>query len=614
MSWSENLPLPGSMRHEDGSVEWNLWAPLCENISLVSREFQAKPPLMAQQGGWHHLRLPDIPDGFRYSFQIRDQLFPDPASRWQPDGVHEASAVFTPEHFSWTDAEWPGIPREQLVIYELHVGTFTPAGTLAAIIPRLNALKSLGVTALELMPVAQFPGERNWGYDGVFPYAVQNSYGGPRALQELVNAAHQAGIAILLDVVYNHLGPEGNYLSQFGPYFTDAYRTPWGAALNFDGPDSDPVRRFVLENARYWIRDFHLDGLRLDAVHAIYDLGARPILSELAEEVHQLGIEQQRHVHVIAESDRNDPRLVDSQDRGGCGIDAVWADDFHHSVLTLLTGETTGYFGDYGTTEHLARAYERVFVYDGAYSICRRRQHGAPVNDRDRTRFVVAVQNHDQVGNRALGDRPATRISPAAQRLMCGLLIISPCIPLLFMGQEYGETHPFPFFCSFLDEHLVDAVRQGRRREFASLGFQWGEQIPDPQAESTFQSAKLSWNWSEETFSGQIRNLYRDGLRLRTTDPGLRDRQHTRAISLPSLSPNSVATDSASGILMVVRGEFSSSVALVNPWDTPMRLPEMKLEHRHLKFSTERACYGGPRNNLMETDQLFPFEMQFYGY
>ena len=382
-------------------------------------------------------------------------------------------------------------PREDLVIYELHVGTFTPEGTFDAIIPRLAQLVALGVTALEIMPVAQFPGGRNWGYDGVHPYAAQNTYGGPQGLQRLVDAAHQAGLAVILDVVYNHFGPEGCYLEAFGHYSTPRYHTPWGNAVNFDGPHSDPVRQFVIDNACTWVRDFHLDGLRLDAVHAIFDLGARHILEELQAAVHEQAVRQQRLVHVIAESSQNDMRLIRPVSQGGYGLDAVWSDDFHHAVRTVLTGQSDGYYQDFGRPEQLVKAFNQVFVYDGCYSPFRARRHGSRVGDADRTRFVVCVQNHDQIGNRALSDRLSTIVPQEAQRLTCGLLLLSPCVPLLFMGEEYGETRPFPFFCSFLDPGLVEAVRRGRREEFAALAFHWEDAMADPQDPATFDAAKL---------------------------------------------------------------------------------------------------------------------------
>ena len=339
----------------------------------------------------------------------------------------------------------------------------------------------------------------------------------------------EIGLAVILDVVYNHIGPEGNYFAKFGPYFTDRYHTPWGKAINFDGPDSDPVRQFVIDNACAWVRDFHVDGLRLDAVQTIYDFSARHILADIKAAVKQVADSQGRIVHVIAETNQNDVRLINPPERGGYGLDAVWSDDFHHSVHALLTGERDGYYQDFGRAEDLAKAYNSVFVYDGCFSPFRRRRHGSLVGSLKRTQFVVCVQNHDQVGNRAQGDRFGSILSPPAQRLACGLLLLSPCVPLLFMGEEYGEQRPFPFFCSFSDAGLIEAVRRGRREEFAALRFDWSTEIPDPQSPETFLSAKLAWSWPEGSLQAKHRRLYQDLLAARRQWPALRDREHTNA-------------------------------------------------------------------------------------
>ena len=543
-----------------------------------------------EPGGYFTHRQSQVAEGLPYSLKLADgREYPDPASRWQPDGVHRPSAVFFPETYGWSDGDWRGVAREDLVIYELHVGTFTPEGTLDAIAARLSDLISLGVSAVELMPVAQFPGERNWGYDGVYPYAVQQSYGGPRALQRLVDAAHQSGLAIILDVVYNHFGPEGNYSANFGPYFTDRYRTPWGLAVNYDGPESDAVRQFAIDNACTWVRDFHVDGLRLDAVQAIYDFGARPILAEIQDAVQWEAAGAHRPVHVIAESNQNDVRLVHPKDRGGLGLDGVWSDDFHHSVRSLLTGERDGYYLDFGEPAHLAKALNDVFVYDGCYSEFRRRLHGSRVGTADRTRFVVCVQNHDQVGNRARGDRLSTIVPPATQRLACGLLLLSPCVPLLFMGEEYGEQRPFPFFSSFGDPGLIEAVRRGRREEFAALAFQSGAEIPDPQDPETFAAAKLAWAWPEGSAHAQLRQLYQDLLAARRRWPGLRDRRHTRARLLDDPGSKGPA------LLVLQRGGDDGLMAVANLTMRSVSTAALELDGREVLLSTEDACYGGGR-------------------
>ena len=390
----------GALLQNDGRVCWRIWAPLADNVSLVMFTPQGREEaVMTPEGkGYfvHQRRLKN--DILQYMYKLSDgREYPDPASRWQPEGVHRPSALFFPESYTWSDNGWRGISAEDLVIYELHVGAFTPEGTFEAIIPRLGQLSSLGVTAIEIMPVAQFPGDRNWGYDGVHPYAVQNSYGGPHAFQRLIDAAHQNHLTVILDVVYNHIGPEGNYFAKFGPYFTDRYHTPWGKAVNFDGPDSDPVRQFVIDNACAWVHDFHVDGLRLDAVQTIYDFSASHILADIKAAVKQVAESQDRIVHVIAETNQNDVRLVNPPEHGGYGLDAVWSDDFHHSVHALLTGQRDGYYQDFGRAEDLAKAYSRVFVYDGCFSPFRRRRHGSKAGSLERTKFVVCVHNHDQV-------------------------------------------------------------------------------------------------------------------------------------------------------------------------------------------------------------------------
>jgi maltooligosyltrehalose trehalohydrolase len=557
---------------------------------------------MTPEGDGHFThRLLDAEEGMRYAYKLADGgEYPDPASRWQPDGVHAPSAVFFPESFQWSDAAWRGVARRELVLYETHVGAFTPEGTLDAITARLSDLRALGVTAIELMPVAHFPGERGWGYDGVYPYAVQQSYGGPRALQRLVDAAHGAGLAVLLDVVHNHLGPEGNYLANYGPYFTDRYRTPWGKAVNFDGPQSDPVRQFVIDNARMWVRDFHVDGLRLDAVHAIYDLSPRHILADIQAAVQREAVRAGRRVHVITESDQNDIRLVYPRRRGGYGLDGVWADDFHHAVHALLTGEQDGYYADFGSPAHLAKAVNRVFVYDGCYSPFRHRRHGSRTGTIDRTRFVVCIQNHDQVGNRAAGDRLATIVAPAAQRLACGLLLLGPWVPLVFMGEEYGEQNPFPFFCSFGDPAVIEAVRQGRREEFAALEFRWGSAVPDPQDPRTFAAAKLHWAWPEGSDHARRRLLYQDLLAARRLWPALRDRRHTaaRLLGTPS-SPNPV-------LLSIERGGRNGLLAVANLTQEKQPMPDVELRGRRLLLSTEDARYGGVRSSLASPFERVP--------
>lgn len=614
MQVEPTFPPQGVFRQPDGSVTWRLWAPRCQSISLVTwpggRETVS--PMRARPYGYFDYRGFGVSEGLRYCYRLENgKDRPDPASRWQPDGVHEPSAVFFAEDYAWTDRGWHGVPREDLVLYELHVGTFTSEGTFDAVIPRLGTLRDLGVTAIEIMPVAQFPGERNWGYDGVHPYAVQNTYGGPHGLQRLVNACHNAGIGVFLDVVYNHVGPEGNYLGEFGPCFTDRYHTPWGAAINFDGADCEPVRRFVIDNACQWVTDFHVDGLRLDAVQMIFDFSAAHILAELQAAVQQVAAEQGRIVHVIAETDQNDARLIREPAAGGHGLDGVWCDDFHHSIHALLSGERDGYYADFGDAGHLAKAFNDAFVYDGCYSRFRRRRVGSPVTGMDRSRFVVCLKNHDQIGNRARGDRPATYLSPAQQRLSCGLLLLSPSVPLIFMGEEYAEERPFPFFCSFLDPDLIEAVRQGRRREFEELNFVWGDDIPDPQSPDTFAAARLSWSWPDGTHHAHLRQLHQDLLRARRQWPALRDRRHTRA----RLGRD--ATESterpASSLLIIERGMNPGIVAYANLGDHSRSLEDEFADRQDRIFSTEDARYGGAREAEVAGGVLLPYELLIFG-
>ncbi len=522
MSHLWSLPA-GAQPQQDNSVRFTLWAP---RIAAPRIRFcgSDRPDVsltpVADTRGMFSATVPGVPVGTDYVVVLDDgRETPDPVSRWLPHGVHGATRVVDPS-FDWTDDAWRGVTMDELVIYELHVGTFTTDGTFAAIIPRLAELKALGVSAIELMPVAQFPGGRNWGYDGVGLYAVQHDYGGPTELKKLVNAAHAHGLGVLLDVVYNHLGPEGNYLDAFGPYFTEKYKTPWGRAFNYDDADSDRVRDFAVDNARYWVSEYHVDGLRLDAVHGIFDFSAVHVVEEIAEAVHELARSVGRSVVVIGESDLNDSRLIRGTSEFGYGLDGQWADDFHHAVHVMLTKEKKGYYADYDGVGAVAEALCEPFVYDGRYSRHRRRRHGRSSNGVPRQRFVVAIQNHDQVGNRALGGRLSSIVEPAQLRLAAALLLLSPYVPLLFMGEEYGETNPFQYFVSHGDPQLVAAVREGRKREFADFG--WGGEVPDPQEETTFLRSVLDWSRVAEPGHAELRLLYRDLLALRRDEPMLR--------------------------------------------------------------------------------------------
>ncbi|MBF0515599.1 MAG: malto-oligosyltrehalose trehalohydrolase [Nitrospirae bacterium] len=479
----------------DGSCRFSLWAPDFKAVELKLC-LPGKSSYIAmeekdEKGYWR--ATPDkISPETTYMFRLNhDREIPDPASAYQPHGVHGASEVVCHDDFQWEDGSFSGIEIAEMIIYELHVGTFTPAGTFDAVICRLDDLSELGVNAIELMPVAQFPGSRNWGYDGVYPYGVQNSYGGPAGLKKLVNECHKKGIAVILDVVYNHLGPEGNYLWGLGNYFTNAYNTPWGDAINFDGPLSDEVRLFFMENALYWLDRYHIDALRLDAVDAIFDFGARPFLRNLSDMVDKYSKLRRKKHYLIAESDLNDSTIISPSALGGYGIDAQWSDDYHHCIHTLLTGEQSGYYIDFGKIGHLVKVLRDGFAYTGNYSRFRKRCHGNYADNRDKGQFIVFSQNHDQIGNRIMGDRLNALVSFEAVKLAAAAVILSPYIPMLFMGEEYGEEAPFQYFVSFSDIALINAVRNGRKRQFK--GFHKNGSPADPQDEGTFLRSKLNW-------------------------------------------------------------------------------------------------------------------------
>jgi maltooligosyltrehalose trehalohydrolase len=448
-----------------------------------------------------------------YTFVLNNELErADPASRFQPLGVAGPSAVVS-RAFEWADDNWRGLSLNDYIIYELHVGTFTRPGTFEAVIPKLPDLRELGVTAIELMPLAQFPGARNWGYDGVYLFAVQNTYGGPEGLKRLINAAHAHGIAVIVDIVYNHFGPEGNYLRDFGPYFTSRYKTPWGDAINFDGEYSDDVRRFFIENALYWQAEFHVDALRLDAVHAIHDESATPFLTELARATRARAEILNRPFHLMAESDLNDARLVSPEAIGGQGIDSQWSDDFHHCLHVMLTGEQNGYYTDFtGDVRQFAKVLTTGFAYTGEYSPARKRRHGNRPKFVRPQQFIVCAQNHDQVGNRLLGDRLARLTSFEGLKLAAATVLLSPYTPLLFMGEEWGEQRPFAYFVDHSDPALVEAVRKGRAKEFALFG--WQRDAPDPQCPTTFEQCVIDpAECSEQQLV--LRKFYRALLALR---------------------------------------------------------------------------------------------------
>ena len=497
-------PELGPTRTADGRWQFVVWAPNRNSVGLMLQPSPAASGAASQSStpkavamerdsaGYFRAIVDGVQPGATYLYRLDSgDSRPDPASRFQPDGVHGPSQVVDISKFSWNDRVWKGVPLRDSVFYELHVGTFTPEGTISALIPHLDKLADLGITTIELMPLAQFPGRRNWGYDGVFPFALQNSYGSVADLQKFVDVAHSKSLAVCLDVVYNHLGPEGNYLNEYGPYFTDFYHTPWGSALNFDGRQSDHVRHFFIQSALYWLEQFHIDALRLDAVHSIYDASANPFLAEMSSEVRALSRRLGREIVLVAESDLNDARvaLPTGPEAEGLGMHGQWADDFHHSLHTLITKETAGYYGDFGTVAHLTKTISNGWYYDGIYAPHRERRHGNSPRKLEPEQFVVCIQNHDQIGNRALGDRISRLTDFEGLKLVAGVTILSPFTPLLFMGEEYGEKAAFQYFTSHGDQRLVDAVRKGRQAEFAHFG--WKGQIPDPQSEDTFARSRL---------------------------------------------------------------------------------------------------------------------------
>ena len=569
----------------DGSgVEFRVWAPRQERLAVRTERgsgWEEHP--MTRVGDEYVARVSRAGPGTRYSYVLADgRVRPDPVSRRQPDGVHEASAVVQPDDFAWSDAAWRGLAMSDLVLYELHVGTYSAARSFDGIARDLERLRNLGVTAIELMPVAAFPGSRNWGYDGVALYAVHEAYGGPDGLRRLVDAAHNAELAVIMDVVYNHLGPEGNYLDDFGPYFTDVYHTPWGRAVSYDQAGSDEVRRFVVDNARMWIEEYHCDGLRLDAVHAIYDFGARHILRDISDAVHAAGAAAGRRTVVIAESDQNDPRIVRQAEREGYGCDGQWADDFHHAVHSELTGERAGYYADFGGVETIAAAMRQPFVYAGQRSAYRQRRHGAPAAAESRERFVVCIQNHDQVGNRAVGDRLDTLVSPAQRRLAAALLLLSPYVPLMFMGEEYGERRPFLYFVSHTDPELVRAVREGRRKEFESFG--WDAEVPDPQSEETFERSTLDPSVASSGEHAQLLRLYTRLLHLRRDEPSLR----------PGASQVSVDSDEVTGWIRVrLTSENGRTLTALYNFSSEPRIISLGGARWESLLSTDDAAFGG---------------------
>ena len=529
---------------------FSVWSPTAASVS-VAVDGTARA-LRRTDGGWWTLDVPEVGHGTEYAFLVDDdpRPLPDPRSRWQPHGVHGASRVYEHGRFRWSDAGWRGVQLPGAVFYELHVGTFTPEGTLDAAIGRLDHLVELGVDLVELMPVGAFPGVHGWGYDGAHPYAVHEPYGGPDALKRFVDACHARGLGVVLDVVYNHLGPSGNYLSRFGPYFTDRHQTPWGSAVNLDDEGSPEVRRWIVDNAVMWLRDFHVDGLRLDAVHALLDDGPEHLLSRLSREVDALSTHLRRPLLLVAESDLNQPATVTPRDCGGLGMTAQWSDDFHHALHTLLTGEEQGYYADFAADPYdaLERTLTAAFFHAGTWSSFRGADHGAPV-DRARTpayRFLGYLQDHDQVGNRATGDRITATISTGLAMVGAALVLTSPFTPMLFMGEEWAASTPWQFFTDHEDPDLAEAVRAGRRREFAAHGWA-ADEVPDPQDPETVRASTLDWDERDRRPHARLFDWHRRLLALRRAEPELSD---------PRLDRVRVVHSRAEGWVVVHRGSL----------------------------------------------------------
>jgi maltooligosyltrehalose trehalohydrolase len=479
-------------------------------------------------GGWWHRLVEEAGPGTRYKLSLDGgPARPDPRSQHQPLGIDGPSELVDHGSFPWIDRAWKGFTLSGSVLYELHVGTFSEEGTFEGAIEKLPHLVSLGVDAVELLPVCEFSGNRGWGYDGVDLYAPHHAYGGPEGLKRLVDACHAAGLGVIIDVVYNHLGPDGNYLPEFGSYFSDRHVTNWGPALNFDGCDSHEIRRFVIDNALMWLRDYHCDGLRLDAVHSIVDYSATHILEQLASEVKSLSAHLGRSLWLMPETDLNDPKFVRSTEAGGFGLDASWADEWHHALHAALTGETDGYYRDFGSIGLLAKALKQAWVYDGTWSSHRRRVHGRPPGQLGGDRFIVATQNHDQVGNRALGERSSALMSRGRLKVAAALLLTSPFIPLLFMGEEWAASTPFQYFTDHSDPKLGKAVSEGRRREFSAFGWD-PEEVPDPQDPATFERSKLDWAEADRGFHAEMLAWYRKLIVLRRRLPDLTDPRRDR--------------------------------------------------------------------------------------
>jgi len=582
--------MPGMVREREGGFSYSVWAPALTHIEIVPAS-GSRVQLMRHGDGWHTGILPSLAPGERYRVVLDGgEPVADPLSRWQPDGLGGASAAWDHDGHRWQHGCWRGLALEELVIYELHVGTFTPEGTLDGAIGHLGDLVDLGITAIELMPLSQTPGTRNWGYDGVMPFAIQHSVGGPAALQRFVDACHGHGLAVILDVVYNHFGPEGNHLGRLLPLYREDCKTPWGAAINLDGPGSDGVRELFLATAWQWFAWFGIDGLRLDAVHALVDTSAVPFLRQIAEAVRCWQGPLGRQVHLIAESDLNASRIITPIDCGGYGMSAQWMDDFHHSLHALLTGERSGYYADFGELEHLQSAFEHGYVYDGRYSACRRRTYGDDASWCPTIRFVVYAQNHDQIGNRMLGERLSRLTDGAGLRCAAAAVLLSPYVPLIFMGEEVGSQAPFLYFADFSDLALVASIKEGRSREFQQDGV---DPAPDPMALETAAACHPFGDRASPAAS-RLRQWYKACLAERRARPSLRpgprchlrvDRVHARVIAIDRSVPG------------------CRTVLLLNPTAEPAEIA-MEGPGWHVVLHSDDHRFGGTQIDAVQPNKL----------
>jgi maltooligosyltrehalose trehalohydrolase len=524
----------GAFAHSDGSCDFKLWCPMAKQVvvQLVHPQSMEIAMQVYEYGYWH-IKVENCRAGTRYFYKVDDKKpFPDPASRFQPEGVHGPSEVVDFSSFTWEDGDWKNIPLEKMIFYELHTGIFSKEGTFGGIENRLDYLLNLGINTLSIMPVSQFPGKRNWGYDGVYPFAVQQSYGGPDGLMQLVNTCHKKGLAVVMDVVYNHLGPEGNYLGQFAPYFTNRYQTPWGQAINFDDHYAYGVRNYFVQNALMWFEKYHIDGLRLDAIHAIYDFSAKHIMQELAESTEAFDKQTGQKHYLIAESGLNDSRYINGPDTGGYGLDAQWNDDFHHGLHALVSGEKNGYYMDFENPQTLVDAYTNGFAYSGQYSPFRKRHFGNSSKLNPGHQFVVYAQNHDQVGNRKFGERLRSLTTFETLKLVAGALFISPYLPMLFMGEEYGENNQFLYFVDHNDQELNRLVREGRQKEFEDFHTEDKSTTPDPASEDTFIKSKLAPDPLSDAYASALFDYHKFLIHLKKTHPVLQytDKNSVRAI------------------------------------------------------------------------------------